>query len=275
MKRHSGRSTSLWEVMSKNKLKESQAKVRAQFLSKQNKPEPEQQQPTVHAASPPQEKPEPKPQWSSRPAMFQTNEGRVELSLPYAAAVLFTLTVVVALLVAFRVGQEFGGPGGTPAADSSQQASASDGGQSQSRADVAGSGSGTQVEPKTDFTVEGSAQSTVSGSSASTSGSGQSAFSPDKDHVIIIAVYQIKRDLEPVRDFFNANGMPTEIVHRGNWYYLQTKNRYDSPLRRGSDGYYALQQVKRIGKKYDAPKGYESFKANQFQDAYGMNIEKR
>jgi hypothetical protein len=275
MKKHSGRSTSLWEVMSKNKLKESQAKVRAQFLSKQNKDEPEQQKPAVQAAPPPQEKPQPQPQWSSKPAMFQANEGRIELSLPYAVAVLFSLSVIVAVLVAFRIGQEFAGPGGTPVDNSSQQASASDGGQAQSRADITSSGSGTQVEPKTDFTVEGAAQSTVSGGSTSSSGSGQSALSHDKDHVIIIAVYQVKRDLEPVRDFFNANGMPTEIVHRGNWYYLQTKNRYDSPLRRGSDGYYALQQVKRIGKKYDAPTGYESFKANQFQDAYGMNIEKR
>lgn len=93
------------------------------------------------------------------------------------------------------------------------------------------------------------------------------------DNVVVIATYRIRNDLEPVQEYFAGNGIETEIWLRNNYFYLVTKDRFEGTERRGSDGYLMKQKIKKIGADYIAPTGYESFKPNLFQDAYGMKVE--
>ena len=94
------------------------------------------------------------------------------------------------------------------------------------------------------------------------------------DHVIVIMTYRLRRDLEPVKDYFAGNGIATNIEKQGDYYYLLTAEKFKSPKQRDSDGFYALEKIKRIGADYKAPSGYETFGAEPFQDAYGMKISK-
>jgi len=92
------------------------------------------------------------------------------------------------------------------------------------------------------------------------------------DHVIVIATYKRGEDLVPVKEYFEQNGIETQIQERGDYYFLVTKDKFQSPRRAGTDGYAALQRIRRMGADYKAPQGYESFAPNLFQDAYGMKI---
>ncbi len=100
----------------------------------------------------------------------------------------------------------------------------------------------------------------------------EAIFGPIGNHVIVIMTYGENRDLEPVKEFFAENGIKTVIEKRGEYYFLLTKEYYQSPKRENSDGYKALQKIKRIGASYQAPVGYETFGSMPFQDAYGMKI---
>ncbi|MBN1456240.1 MAG: hypothetical protein JW912_00125 [Sedimentisphaerales bacterium] len=97
---------------------------------------------------------------------------------------------------------------------------------------------------------------------------------PAGDHVIVIMTYRLRKDLEPVKDYFADNGIATNIEKQGDYYCLLTAERFKSPKQRGSDGFYALEKIKKIGANYKAPSGYETFGAEPFQDAYGMKISK-
>jgi len=95
---------------------------------------------------------------------------------------------------------------------------------------------------------------------------------PAGDHVIVIATYKQSEDLVPVKEYFGQNGIETNIQERGDYYFLVTKDKFQSPRRTGTDGYAALQRIRQVGADYKAPQGYESFAPNLFQDAYGMKI---
>lgn len=101
---------------------------------------------------------------------------------------------------------------------------------------------------------------------------GEELLRPAGDHVIVIATYKQSEDLIPVKEYFNRNGIETDIQERGDYYFLVTKDKFQSPRRSGTDGYTALQRIRQVGADYKAPQGYESFAPNLFQDAYGMKI---
>jgi hypothetical protein len=96
---------------------------------------------------------------------------------------------------------------------------------------------------------------------------------PEKDHVIVIATYTNREHLIPVQAYFEANGIKTEIMRRGSYYLLVTKDRFDSPLKAGTDGQQMLNKIKSLGAQYKAPDGYENFGRTPFQDAYGMKVK--
>ena len=99
------------------------------------------------------------------------------------------------------------------------------------------------------------------------------AEASDGDHVIVIATYVKREQLIPVQDYFRSNGIATEIMRRGSYYLLVTRDRFESPRRTGSDGYRMLQKIRSVGAGYKAPGGYESFGRTPFQDAYGMKVK--
>lgn len=96
---------------------------------------------------------------------------------------------------------------------------------------------------------------------------------PEKDHIIVIATYTNREHLIPVQAYFEANGIKTEIMRRGSYYLLVTKDRFESPLRSGTDGQQMLNKIKSVGAQYKPPEGFESFGRTPFQDAYGMKVK--
>lgn len=96
---------------------------------------------------------------------------------------------------------------------------------------------------------------------------------PEKDHVIVIATYTKREHLLPAQEYFDKNGVKTEIMRRGSYYLLVTSQRFDSPLKNGTDGQRMLERIKTLGKQYKAPDGYENFGRIPFQDAYGMKVK--
>jgi len=90
---------------------------------------------------------------------------------------------------------------------------------------------------------------------------------------IVIQTYQLRADLEPVKQFFAQFGIETEIIKINDWYYLVTKDKYENPEKPGTDGYLAKQKIIELGTKYKAPQGYETFGKKPFYDAYGMNFD--
>jgi hypothetical protein len=95
---------------------------------------------------------------------------------------------------------------------------------------------------------------------------------PAGDHVIVIATYKQGDDLVPVKEYFSKNGIETQIQEKSGYFFLVTENKFQNPNREGTDGYFALQKIKKVGAKYKAPAGYETFAPNYFQDAYPMKI---
>jgi hypothetical protein len=93
------------------------------------------------------------------------------------------------------------------------------------------------------------------------------------DNVIVIATYTKQDDLTPVAAYFRQNGIETDIIKEGSYYQLVTKERFENPVRSGTDGYRMIQTIKRIGANYKAPSGYERFSSTPFQDAYGKKVK--
>ena len=76
-----------------------------------------------------------------------------------------------------------------------------------------------------------------------------------------------------MEEYFDKNGVKTEIMRRGSYFLLVTSGRFDSPLKAGTDGERMLQKIRMLGEQYKAPDGYENFGRKPFQDAYGMKVK--
>ncbi len=97
-------------------------------------------------------------------------------------------------------------------------------------------------------------------------------FSSTGSNVIVIATVKDAEDLKPVQEYFSANGVGTKILQRELYSFLVTTDRFQSPNRRGSNGYKALQLIKKIGLDYKVPDGGKNFGKEPFQDAYPMKL---
>ena len=53
-------------------------------------------------------------------------------------------------------------------------------------------------------------------------------------------------DIEPVKEYFAGHGIATEIQKSGAYYILQSRQRYGSTKKQGSDGYLALKKIKEV-----------------------------
>ena len=102
---------------------------------------------------------------------------------------------------------------------------------------------------------------------------------PQGNNVIVIQAYFKSRDLVPVQEHFAGHGVETEIIERRSFSFLVTKVRYHSfsldhdSFDPNRDGDVAKRKIKEIGAKYKAPAGYESFRPNLFQGAYGEKVK--
>jgi hypothetical protein len=188
--------------------------------------------------------------WQRKPRVFQYSGGRIEVSLPYQLAIAVLLGVVLLVLASYRLGQKTSYPSEPVPEDSGPDAGAiSDDGRLES---------GT-----------GSDRATLG------VGEGRAEVASDGNNRVVIQTYRLRTHLEPVKQYFESPdiGIETEIRKIGEWYYLVTKDKYDNPNTKGTDGYKAKQRIIEVGARYKAPPGYESFGPKPFYDAYGMKFD--
>jgi len=88
---------------------------------------------------------------------------------------------------------------------------------------------------------------------------------PPKDHYIVIASHTDVDQLKVLASYFMLNGIATEYKVSGKWHTLITKERYIKP---GSQSKIdeAKANIKKIGGKYEPPKGYKPFKFNDIYE---------
>jgi hypothetical protein len=190
--------------------------------------------------------------WLNRPRIVQFNAGRIEISMPYQLAIASLLGLVLLVLVAFRLGQ-MTYLRSQKAADSVAKMP----GSMQKAAPEMTAGAPQRAAPAEEKTkVE--------------------PVGPEGNNRIVIQAYQLRADLEPVKQYFAQFGIETEIIKISDWYYLVTKDKYENPEKPGTDGYFAKQRIIELGAEYQAPPGYETFAKKgkkPFYDAYGKRFD--
>jgi len=235
----SRRKKALYEVMSKTRSKS----LYGRALEKSH--------PEASGKDDSTELPENTQLWWSRPRIAQFNAGRFEVSIPYQLAIALLLGLILLILMAFRLGQI-----DQKVADSAAQTSKAEQINQMDRAATAAAQTPVPAE-KTPPDAEKAVPAQVTG-----------------DNAIVLVQYKRSADLVPVRQHFAEYGIKTEIVQQGGWYFLITKDRYES-FEQGSKGYKAKQKIVEVGAKYagKAPEGYETFAPHFFKDAYGKKVK--
>jgi hypothetical protein len=187
--------------------------------------------------------------WVRKPGFVQFNAGRIEISIPYQIGIAVALGMLLAAVVLFRLGQ-WAGSKDAPAAVK-------------------------HVVSKPAVASKTTAQDTpaVKQTDAQDAGAQAVPVTSTGRNRIVLKIYQVRSHLEPAKEYFDKMGVATEIIEKGNWYYLVTKNKYDNPERAGTDGYLAKQKIIELGAGYKAPVGFETFGPKPFSDAFGMKFE--
>ena len=244
----------LYEVMSKR----AEHSRNVEPLQPQKKPEPVESVPVVEQIDIPE--PQEKVNWRKKPRIVQYNLGRIEFSIPYQLAITAGLGLVLLLVLAFRVGQFTAGGEKQPVSE-----------QTGSTQDNAGSDLTDLATSESTSTADSGATET---STSLDAGNELILGDPDGKNVILIARHDVLSQLRPVERYFNDNKIPVQIYQVGDTYQLWTKAKFiRDPATPGTNGYQLLQDIIRIGAKYEAPQGYESFAPHKFSDAYGRRID--
>ena len=241
----SRRKKALYEVMSKSRLSPNTS-PKLEPLHPE-KPKKEKITTTIREAI----VPEILVKWLKKPKWLQWNAGRIEISLPYQIAIVIVLLLILLILAAFRLGQL-------------EQKTANPAEIIQKNMQTTSLARPTNSARLNPELFESLPPSEVKSGADEQQG----------DHVIVLVQFQRMADLVPVREHFAQNGVTTDIVQQGEWYFLVTKNRYQNPNNPGTDGYEALQKIIEIGAKYKdkAPQGRETFSPHFFSDAYGKKV---
>jgi hypothetical protein len=237
------RKKALYEVMSKAKLKPGYGRTL------------EQTQPKKSAEAEPAAKQKKSTLETPKPRIAQFNAGRFEFSIPYQLAIAAVLVLILLIVAAYRVGQSSYSTGRQGAGEPSE---------------------GMQETGKENPT--GQATSDMSRYSTRARDVSQNAKKVGRpkstgNNVIVLAQFSKPADLAPVKTHFARYDIETEIVPENGRWFLQTKQKYDNPATRGTDGYKARQKIIEVGAKYKAPPGFDTFATHLFSDAYGKNVK--
>jgi hypothetical protein len=194
--------------------------------------------------------------WPRRPRIVQFNAGRIEISMPYQLAIALLLGLVLLVVVAFRLGQI--------TYLSSQKATDSTAKMSESV---------QRATPEMIASIPRRAAPAEERAAVSPVAPKVEPVKPKGNNRIVIQTYQVRADLEPVKQYFAQFGIETEIIKIDGWYHLATKDKYENPEKQGTDGYLAKQRIIELGAEYKAPPGYETFGSKPFSDAYGKRFD--
>ena len=202
--------------------------------------------------------------WAIRPSVVQFNAGRIEFSIPYQVGIAVMLGVLLTAVVLFRLGERVGSREVATKAPAMAKPVVNP--------SMIKPAESRPVLPKpvtqdTPAVKQPTAQDTPAAAVAASQ-----PVSTGKNR-IVLKIYQVRSHLEPAKEYFDKMGIATEIIEKGNWYYLVTKNKYDNPEKAGTDGYLAKQKIVEIGAGYKAPVGFESFGPKPFSDAFGMRFD--
>jgi len=193
-----------------------------------------------------------------KPRIVQFNVGRIEFSMPYQLAVALVLGFVLLVLAAFRLGQVYylteqreTGPAEETTRINQENLI------EQEMTDIK-----EPPAPVEDSTLlETKELEPVKPKSTG-------------NHVIVLVEFGAREDLLPVQGHFAKHNIETKIVMENGRYFLLTKeDKYDNPRTLGTDGYKALQEIIKVGAKYKAPPGSETFASHLFSDAYGKKVK--
>ncbi len=190
--------------------------------------------------------------------LSSTTSGGFEFSIPYQLAITAGLALLLLFLLAFRFGKYSNRASQEPAVRSPQSNAGTDNRDSLPKL--------ASTENTRTPTSEDTGGSAVNREPAPVVLTG--------NYVIRLAQLKTKTDMIPAVDFFKSKNIQTEIVTDGNWYFLQTVERFkDNPNNAGTKGNDLIKEIVKIGKEYKAPdSSYGSFAPNYFSDAYGYNI---
>lgn len=192
--------------------------------------------------------------WPRRPRIVQLNADRIEISMSYQLAIALLLGLILLVLVVFRLGQSLSSQKTIDSATKMPE-------NMQKVAPEATAGALQTAAP-----AEKTAPLRAPTEKVKPAGAGG-------NNRIVIQTYQLRAHLEPVKQYFAQLGIETEIKKINNWYYLVTRDKYENPEKPGTDGYLAKRKISRLGAKYKAPPGYETFGSKPFHDAYGMRFD--
>jgi hypothetical protein len=97
--------------------------------------------------------------------------------------------------------------------------------------------------------------------------------SPEGANVIVIQ--QIPPDqqdkLIPVKEYYDAKGIPTVLIQRSGYALLVTRVGFDhNPNRAGTEGHRLIERIKQLGLAYPEATGDTKFGLRPFQDAYPL-----
>jgi hypothetical protein len=232
------------------------------------KVEPPPEKPVVPGVKPPPVVKVGRPLWPGlvqawwRLKLMRLNAGRIELSVPYHIGVAAGLVVILAVLVAFRIGQKH-------------------------------PGSNVKAPTPIKAALEAPAAKTPPAETPAAATKAVEPAAPAKDHWIVVAKHKQRAELDLVREYFHKIGVELTIVPladarrifaerklnvdalpKGDDFLLVTSDYYSNPQTPGTDGYTERQKIIDLGKKYKAPQGKEKFAPHYFNDAYGMKITK-
>ncbi len=212
-----------------------------------------------------------------RPKAVQFNAGRIEISLPWQLGVVIGLLVIVAVLVIYRLGQ----------IDQRARYQPNE----TLRPDAAVESIRPQGSRQTPATTD-STETPRGQENAAQNDTAVSAIGGKSDHVIVLAQFPKREDLEPVQAFFEKHGISTtihsfatlrtyfetkeylnaKVVPKGEGFMLAS-GLVENPETSGTNGYELKQKIIELGAQYKAPKGLESFARHHFSDAYGMKVK--
>jgi hypothetical protein len=249
----------LYEVMSQIRPKAEESK-----LVERLHPQTSKTIRTAAESNPVANEPKPTTRWWKKPRIVQLISGRIEFSMSYQVAVVVALGLVFVLLVSYQLGKYSG-----KSTQSRQQPAA---GRTTAGNNSAANSARQPATTNTNRSVDTTPATPSGGQSSGAAAGGAVGAATTGNNVIVLAWYSARRDLEPAKEYFNNNGIATDIVLENGVYYLQTTNTYDSLSNPNSEGYKVKARIAELGKNYKAPSGYESFGANKFSDAYGKKI---
>jgi hypothetical protein len=198
--------------------------------------------------------------WTRKLSFAQFNAGKIEFSIPYQVGIAIVLGTLLTAVVLFRLGQWVGSRDTVTSTPTTAKPVVNKPVEARPAAPKPASQDVPAVK-----------QPVVQNASAADVAANQ-PVSTGKNR-IVLKIYQVRSHLEPAKEFFDKMGVTTEIIEKGNWYYLVTKNKYDNPEKAGTDGYLAKQKIIELGAGYKAPVGFETFGPKPFSDAFGMRFD--